>query len=406
MSIKLTKKSKPLILTIISISLLFSITVWFSANAITPQLINLWNLNPVNLALLSIILIIGFVIGGFFYSLFNLPDIIKTPLFFSFNALLAALGNFLAALSPNFTFFVTFRFITGVFLAGVYPTSMKLISSWYKRNRGFAIGILLGALTAGSGLPFIFNLTGLPNWRILLSLTSLLALIGSILIFLFIKEGPHLVQGAKFKISNIKELFSKKSVRYANYSYFGHMWELYAFWVWIPKFLQEVHSRTNPGIDVNIYFSLGTFLVFICGALGNIIGGKVADKIGRTKFNILMLAISGTSSLMIGFFLQNYILALVVAVIWGLTVVPDSPQYSAMISELSDPAFVGTALAIQTAIGFAISNITIWLLPIIVELIGWTFGFAFLVFGPIFGIISLIQLRKEPDSEKIALGKK
>ncbi len=406
MNLKLTKKSKPLILTIVSISLLFTLTVWFSANAITPQLINLWNLNQANLALLSTILIVGFVIGGLIYSVFNLPDIVKTPLFFSFNALLAALGNFLAAISPNFIVFVSFRFITGFFLAGVYPTSMKLISSWYKRNRGFAIGILLGALTAGSGLPYIFNLTGLPNWRILLSISSLLALIGSILIFIFIKEGPHLVKGAKFKFSNIKELFRQKSVRYANYAYFGHMWELYAFWVWIPKFLQEVHFRTNPGMDVTFYFSLGTFLVFISGALGNMIGGKIADKIGRTKFNILMSAVSGTCSLIIGFFLQNYILALVIAVIWGLTVVPDSPQYSAMISELSNPAFIGTSLAIQTSIGFAITNITIWLLPIIVELIGWTFGFTFLVIGPIFGIMSLIKLRKEPDSEKIALGKK
>ncbi|MHA1932534.1 MAG: MFS transporter [Promethearchaeota archaeon] len=389
-----------------SIALLFSVTVWFSANAITPQLIVLWNLNQADLVILSTILIIGFVLGGFVYSIFNLPDIFKTPLFFSFNAILAALGNFLAALSPNFIFFITFRFITGFFLAGVYPTSMKLISSWYKRNRGFAIGLLLGALTAGSGLPYIFNLTGLPNWRILLSISSLLAIIGSVLIFIFIKEGPHLVKGAKFKFSNIKELFGKKSIRYANYSYFGHMWELYAFWVWIPKFLQEVHSRTNPGIDVNLYFSLGTFLIFISGAIGNIIGGKIADKIGRTKFNIIMSATSGTSSLIIGFFLQNYVIALVIAVIWGLTVVPDSPQYSAMISELSDPAYIGTALALQTAIGFAISNITIWLLPFIVELIGWTYGFSLLVLGPIIGIISLIKLRREPDAVKIALGNK
>jgi MFS family permease len=406
MNLRLTKKSKPLILSIVSISLLFCLTVWFSANAITPQLINLWNLNQNDLALLSIILIIGFVLGGLSYSIFNLPDLIRTPIFFSSNALLAALGNFLAAISPNFLFFISFRFVTGFFLAGVYPTSMKLISSWFKRNRGLAIGILLGALTAGSGLPYLFNLTGLPNWRVLLSISSLLALVGSLLIFIFIREGPHVAKGAKFKFSNIKALFSKKSVRYANYSYFGHMWELYAFWVWIPKFLQEVHSRTNPGVDINLYFSLGTFLVFISGALGNVIGGKIADKIGRTKFNILMSAFSGTSSLIIGFFLENYVLALVIAVIWGLTVVPDSPQYSAMISELSDPVYIGTALAIQTAIGFAISNATIWLLPIIVDLIGWTFGFSFLVLGPIFGIISLLKLRKESDSVKIALGKK
>ncbi|MBY8990771.1 MAG: MFS transporter [Candidatus Lokiarchaeota archaeon] len=170
--------------------------------------------------------------------------------------------------------------------------------------------------------------------------------------------------------------------------------------------MQEVHSRTSPGIDVNIYFSLGTFLIFISGAAGNMIGGKIADKIGRSKFNIIMLIISGSSSLIIGFFLNNALLALVIAIIWGLTVVPDSPQYSAMISELSDPIYIGTALAKQTALGFAIANISIWLLPVMVDLIGWTFGFTFLVLGPLAGIISLLKLRKDPDSQKIAQGKK
>ncbi|MBY8990770.1 MAG: MFS transporter [Candidatus Lokiarchaeota archaeon] len=120
----------------------------------------------------------------------------KTPIFFSINAFLSALGNLRAAFSPNFLTFTIFRFLTGFFLAGVYPTSMKLISSWFKRNRGLAIGILLGALTAGSGLPYIFNITGIPNWRILLSLSSLLAFLGAIIIYLFIQEGPHLVPGA------------------------------------------------------------------------------------------------------------------------------------------------------------------------------------------------------------------
>lgn len=406
MKIKLTKESKPLILTLVSLSLLLSLTVWFSANAITPQLIILWSLNQADLAILSIILIVGFVLGGFVYSILNLPDLVKTPIFFSINALLSALGNLLAALSPNFLTFTIFRFLTGFFLAGVYPTSMKLISSWFKRNRGLAIGILLGALTAGSGLPYIFNITGIPNWRILLSLSSMLAFLGAVIIYFFIQEGPHLAPGAKFHLSTLKDIFGKKSVRLANYSYFGHMWELYAFWIWIPKFLQEVHSRTSPGIDVNIYFSLGTFLIFISGAVGNMIGGKIADLIGRSKFNIIMLVISGSSSLIIGFFLNNALLALVIAIIWGLTVVPDSPQYSAMISELSDPTYIGTALAMQTAIGFAITNISIWLLPVMVDLIGWTFGFTFLVLGPITGIISLIKLRNEPDSQKIAQGKK
>jgi len=226
------------------------------------------------------------------------------------------------------------------------------------------------------------------------------------MIYLFIQEGSHIVRGAKFQFSNIKELFSKKSVGYANYAYFGHMWELYAFWVWIPKFLQEVHSRTNPGIGVNLYFSLGTFLVFVFGALGNIIGCKIADSIGRTKFNIIMLVISGSTSLIIGFFLNNAVAALLIAIIWGLTIVPDSPQYSAMISELSNPAYIGTVLAIQTSLGFAISNISIWLLPIIVDLTGWTYGFMFLAVGPSLAIYSLMKLRQESDSKLIAQGKK
>ncbi|MHA1912760.1 MAG: MFS transporter [Promethearchaeota archaeon] len=406
MNIKLSKSSKPTILIVVSISLLFSVTVWFSANAITSQLISLWNLTPRDIAILSIILIIGFVIGALIYSVFNLPDLIKTPLFFSVNTLIAAFGNFFAAMAPNFLVFIIFRFITGFFLAGVYPTSMKLISSWFKRRRGLAIGILLGALTAGSGLPYLFNIFGTPNWRLLLSFSSLFALTGSALIYLFIQEGPHLISGAKFRLSNLKDILGKKSIRLANFSYFGHMWELYAFWVWIPKFLQEVYSRTSFGFDGNLYFSLGTFLVFISGAVGNMIGGKIADTIGRTKFNIIMLIFSGGSSLVIGFSLNNAFLALIIAIIWGTTIVPDSPQYSAMISELSDPAYVGTALAIQTALGFTIANLTIWLIPFIVDLTGWTFAFMILIIGPFFGIVSLFKLRKEQDSIKIAQGRK
>ncbi|MHA2474391.1 MAG: MFS transporter, partial [Promethearchaeota archaeon] len=357
MNIKITKNSKPAIIIIVSISLLFSLTVWFSANAITDQLENLWNLTPLDFAILSIILIIGFVVGALIYSVFNLPDLIKTPLFFSINALIAAVGNFFAALSPNFIIFLIFRFITGFFLAGVYPTSMKLISSWFKRRRGLAIGILLGALTAGSGLPYLFKIFGSPNWRLLLSISSLLALLGSLLIFLFIQEGPHLISGARFRFSNLKEILGKKSIRLANYGYFGHMWELYAFWVWIPEFLEEVHLITF-GIEGAIYVSLGTFVVFISGAIGNMIGGKIADSIGRTKFNILMLIISGGSSLIIGLAFNIFFLALTIAIIWGITIVPDSPQYSAMISELSNPSYVGTALALQTAIGFTIANLS------------------------------------------------
>jgi len=399
-------KSKFAILIIISVSLLFSLTVWFSVNAIVDQLINLWALNEYDIALLSMILIFGFVTGGVFSALLNLSDTIKTKNFYSLFAGLSALTNFLVVFSPNFLWLLLFRFLTGFFLAGVYPTAMKLMASWFQKHRGLAVGILLGALTAGSGLPYVFNIIGSPEWRLLLSISSLLALVGSVWIYLFITEGPYVSHGAKFKLSNLKVIWAKNSVKYANLAYFGHMWELYAFWVWIPIFLKESYILSYPSGDATLFFSIGTFIVFISGALGNAFGGLLADRIGRTKFNIIMLIISGSSSLVIGFFFNNTILALIIAVIWGITVVPDSPQYSVMITELSDQDYIGTSLTVQTSVGFGITLISIRLLPSFVHTVSWSFGFTLLALGPLIGIIALILLRKEPDSTKIGQGKK
>jgi MFS family permease len=382
-------------------------SVWFSANAVKDQLIDLWNLSDTDIAVLSSIIIIGFVIGGLIFSIFNLPDIIKTKNFYALSAIIASTANLLSALSPNFLFIVLTRFLTGFFLAGVYPVGMKLTVSWYKENRGLAVGILLGALTAGSGLPFIFNLTGLPDWRILISLSSIQGLIGAFLVYFLVTEGPYIGKKAEFKLSNVKTIFSQRSLRFANYGYFGHMWELYAFWVWIPLFLQEVWSNVNgSNSDSTFYFSIGTFLIFLTGAFANAVGGGISDKIGRTTFSIIALIISGLSSLVIGFFANDVMFALVVAIIWGIAVIPDSPQYSTMISELCDPSYTGTALTIQTAVGFGLTIITIQLLPYLVDLVGWSSAFVFLSFGPLFGIISLFRLRREPDAIKIALGKK
>ncbi len=388
-------QTKSGIISLLSLSLLFIFTVWFSPNAIVDQIQALWDLSELDLALFSMILIFGFVAGGIVFSIFNLSDIMKTEYFLCINGLLAAVSNFFAVFSPGFPLFLTFRFFTGFFIAGVYPTAMKLIASWFNENRGYAVGILLGALALGSGLPYVFNIFGAgPNWRLLMSFSSIFALLGSLIVFFFLIEGPHISKGAKFTISNLKKAWSKKAVRLTNYAYFGHQWEVYAFWVWIPAYLTHVYGNVYPTGDSRFPVSIITFLLFMAGAIGNVIGGKIADKIGKRNFNIIMLAMSGSSSIFIGFFSNNFILSVLIAFLWGFTIVPDSAQYSALISELTDQQLVGTALTMQTAIGFAVTAIPIQLIPIFVNLVSWSYGFTILTIGPIIGIITLAMMKK------------
>ena len=391
-------KSKSGIILILSISLLLLFTVWFSANAIVRQLEVLWALETSDLAILSMILIFGFVTGGVVFGVFNLSDIMKTEYFYSLSGLLAAITNLIAVFMPRFQLFLLFRFFTGFFIAGVYPTAMKLMASWFKENRGFSIGILLGALAMGSGLPYLFNIVGTePNWRLLLGVSSILALFGSIIVFFFLTEGPHISKGVKFKLSNLIKAWSKKSVRLTNYAYFGHQWEIYAFWVWIPVYLTSVFNNVHPTEDPTAIISLVTFLIFVAGAIGNVIGGRIADKIGKRKFNIIMLVISGSSSILIGLFSRNLLFSTILAFIWGFTIVPDSAQYSALISEFTDQQLVGTALTMQTTIGFVITAIPIQILPYFTDLVTWSFGFTFLAIGPIVGLISLLLLKKNQE---------
>jgi MFS family permease len=392
-------------LALLAAAELFGMSLWFSGSAVIPALTKEWSLGSSAATWLTLSVQLGFVAGTLLSALLNLPDIISPRHLFTLTAIAGAVMN--AAFgwfAHDASFAIILRFLTGMSLAGVYPPAMKILATWFRHGRGLALGVLIGALTLGKATPYLINGIGSANWRTNVLFVSLLAVVGGLIVWMFVDDGPLGLPAARFDWKQVGRVFQNRGVRLANLGYLGHMWELYAMWTWIPFMIRASLAvrKSDP-----IFAEVGSFLVIGCGAIGCVVAGAIADRVGRTIVTSVAMAISGSCCLVIGFlFGANPIALLIVAAIWGVSVVADSAQFSACVTELGDPQYIGTALTIQTSLGFLLTTISIELIPHVENLVTWRYAFAILAIGPLFGVISMLRLRGLPEAKEIAHGKR
>ncbi|MFB5664159.1 MFS transporter [Alteribacillus sp. HJP-4] len=338
----------------------------------------------------------GFVTGSLFSAFLNLADRIAPPMIFLWAACLAEVSTILtAAAADTYSAALCIRFVTGFALSGVYGPGLKLISSWFRIRRGMALGIIVGSLTFGSASPHLFYGFGLPSWETVLWLAGTASICSGLLVFITLSTGPYFLPSGKFDPRAIPRAFRYMPVRLANFGYFGHSWELYGMWTWIGTFLfQSFNERSLP--HSSLLSSSLTFAIIGSGFFGAWAGGVIADRFGREQVTIWSLAISGTISLLIGFFYGGppWLLGLL-GVIWGFSIIADSAQFSALVTKHADQKYVGSVLTFQLAAGFAITMIIILLVPLTAEVIGWQFVFLILLPGPVLGLLSMVKLKKE-----------
>jgi len=371
---------------------------WFSASAVVPALRADWGISASQSTLLTVAVQIGFVTGALASAAFNVADMFPAHRVMAVSAVVAAVSTGIIAVAvDSLGPAVALRFLTGLALAGVYPTGLKMMTSWFTTGRGWAVGVLVGALTVGSALPQLINSFAALPWRAVLIVAALLAALGATLAWAFARSGPLTRPAPPFNPRYIFTLFAQRGPRLANLGYFGHMWELYAVWTWIPAYVAATLTAAGASTPYDASRTLVGVISFtvigVAGVVGCLAGGALGDRYGRARVAGWAMRISATCCLLAALaFGQSPYLVVPILALWGASVIADSGLFSSCVADVVDPRYVGTALTLQTAIGFALTIVTIQAVPVVVDLAGWPAATVVLALGPIAGAVSMSKL--------------
>ena len=385
------------VLPVIVISQFCCTSLWFAGNGVMPELVQHFDLAAGALGHLTSAVQLGFIIGTLLFAVFTISDRCSPSRVFLISAILGSLFNLLVVWDQNTLLsLIALRFATGFFLAGIYPVGMKIASDHYKEGLGKSLGYLVGALVLGTAFPhFLKIVTQAFPWKAVLMATSGLAVLGGSLMIIFVPDGPYRKKGKRLKPGAFLKEFKNSHLRSAAFGYFGHMWELYTFWAFVPVLL-SIYGEAHPGLSLNI--PLLSFVIIGSGGIACVLGGYLAQQKGSRPVAMAALLASSACCLLSPFIMQIEFPVVFIAflVFWGMVVVADSPLLSTLVARNATPENTGTALTIVNSIGFLITIVSIQLLTLMKVYTDSTYIYAMLAFGPILGIIALLKKNRVP----------